>query len=116
MPIDPAHLARSLGALDTLDVEGGFTGTLQQVLGSARTLLDADMAGLMLVDHTGTLRWASCSNSPLWVWTIGSEQLAHAPAGSPSPNGRPRPSQTAASNLAGASSPRRASMQTVMPG
>ena len=57
MAIEPAQLARSLGALDTLDVERGFTGTLQQVLRSARTLLDVDMAGLMLVDHAGTLRW-----------------------------------------------------------
>ena len=79
MPIDPAHLARSLGALDTLDVEGGFTGTLQQVLGSARTLLDADMAGLMLVDHAGTLRWASCSNPMVQTHEGELEQLAHGP-------------------------------------
>ena len=62
MPIEPAHLARSLGALDTLDVERGFTGALQQVLRSARSLLDADMAALMLIDHTGALRWASASD------------------------------------------------------
>jgi hypothetical protein len=43
MPIDPAHLASSLGALDTLDVEGGLAVTLPQVLGSAKTLLDAEM-------------------------------------------------------------------------
>jgi putative methionine-R-sulfoxide reductase with GAF domain len=79
MPIDPAHLARSLGALDTLDVEGRFTGTLQQVLGSARTLLDADMAGLMLVDHAGTLRWASCSNPMVQTHEGELEQLAHGP-------------------------------------
>ena len=65
MPIEPAHLARSLGALDTLDVERGFAGALQQVLGSARSLLDADMAALMLIDHTGALRWASASDRML---------------------------------------------------
>jgi hypothetical protein len=62
MPIDPAHLARSLGALDTLDVQRGFTATLQQVLRSAKTLLDADMAGLMLVDHAGVMHWVSTSD------------------------------------------------------
>lgn len=62
MPIDPARLARSLGALDTLEVEQGFTGTLEQVLRSAKNLLDADRAELTLVDHTGALRWASASD------------------------------------------------------
>src|SRR5918994_1973894 len=62
MPIDPAHLARSLGALDALDVEQGLGVTLDQVLGSATTLLDADRAGLMLLDQAGVLRWASGSD------------------------------------------------------
>jgi hypothetical protein len=79
MPIDPGHLARSLGALDTLDVERGFTGTLQQVLRSARTLLDADMAGLMLVDHAGALRWASASGRMVESHEGELEQLAHGP-------------------------------------
>jgi GAF domain-containing protein len=79
MPIDPAHLAISLGALDTLDVERGFTGTLQQVLRSARTLLDADMAGLMLVDHAGALRWASASDPMVESHEGELEQLAHGP-------------------------------------
>jgi len=78
MPIEPAQLARSLGALDTLEVERGFTGTLQQVLRSARTLLDADIAGLMLVDHAGTLRWAAAD--PMVQTHEGElEQLAHGP-------------------------------------
>ena len=62
MPIEPAQLARSLGALGSLDVEQGFTAALQQVLGSARTLFDADRAGLMLVDQAGALGWASASD------------------------------------------------------
>jgi GAF domain-containing protein len=79
MPIEPAHLARSLGALDTLDVERGFTGTLQQVLRSARALFHADMAGLMLVDHAGTLRWARAADPmvPAHEGELG--QLAHGP-------------------------------------
>ena len=62
MPIVPAHLARSLGALDTLDVEQGLAVTLPQVLGSAKTLFDADRAGLMLLDQAGALRWAIASD------------------------------------------------------
>ena len=81
MPIEPAHLARSLGALDTLEVERGFTGTLQQVLRSARTLLDADMAALMLVDHAGALRWASAADPMVQTHEGQLEQLAHGPCG-----------------------------------
>jgi ANTAR domain len=62
MTIEPAQLAKSLGALDTLDLEGSLARTLQQVLRSAKTLLDADRIGLMLVDPAGALRWASGSD------------------------------------------------------
>jgi hypothetical protein len=62
MPIDPAQLARSLGALSSLDVEQGLAVTLPQVLRSATTLLDADRTALMLIDHAGALRWASASD------------------------------------------------------
>ena len=70
MPIEPAQLASSLGALDFLDLQGGVVRTLQQVLRSARNLLDADRAGLKLVDHDGALRWAT-----------GSDRLVEAGAG-----------------------------------
>jgi ANTAR domain len=62
MPIGPAQLASSLGALDGLDVDQGLEVTLPRVLGSAKTLLDADRAVLMLIDQTGALRWASGSD------------------------------------------------------
>jgi hypothetical protein len=62
MAIEPAQLARSLGALDSLDLQGGPARTLQQVLRSARTLLDADRVGLKLIDQAGALRWASGSD------------------------------------------------------
>jgi hypothetical protein len=62
MPIEPAQLATSLGTLGSLGVEQGFAVTLQQVLGSAKTLLDADRAGLLLLDQAGALRWASGSD------------------------------------------------------
>jgi hypothetical protein len=62
MPIRPAQLASSLGALGTLDVDQGLAVTLPLVLRSAKTLLDANRAVLMLVDQTGALRWASASD------------------------------------------------------
>ncbi|HEX2159968.1 MAG TPA: ANTAR domain-containing protein [Actinomycetes bacterium] len=62
MPIQPAELARSLGALGSLDVEQGLAVTLQQVLRSAKTLFDADRAALMLVDQAGALRLAGASD------------------------------------------------------
>jgi hypothetical protein len=48
--------------LDTLDLEAGLAMTLQQVLRSAKTLLEVDRAGLMLLDPAGVLRWASGSD------------------------------------------------------
>ena len=62
MPIEPAQLAQSLGALGALDLEGGLAKTLQQVLGSATTLLEVDRVGLMLVDPAGALHWAGASD------------------------------------------------------
>jgi GAF domain-containing protein len=79
MPIDPAQLARSLGALDTLDVGQGSARTLQQVLRSAKTLLDADRTGLMLVDHAGALRWASVSDGVVQAVEGDLERLAQGP-------------------------------------
>ena len=62
MVIAPAHLASSLGALDSVDVEQALGVALQQALGSVMTLLQADRAGLMLVDQAGALRWASAAD------------------------------------------------------
>jgi GAF domain-containing protein len=79
MPIDPAQLARSLGAFGAQDLEGDLAMTMQQVLRSAKTLLDADRAGLMLVDKVGALRWASASD-PMVETHVGElEELAHGP-------------------------------------
>jgi GAF domain-containing protein len=79
MPIEPAHLARSLGALDTVDVAQGLARTLQQVLRSAKTLLDADRAGLMLVDQAGALRWASASDQIAEAGEGDLDRLAQGP-------------------------------------
>jgi putative methionine-R-sulfoxide reductase with GAF domain len=79
MPIDPAHLARSLGALDILDVEQGVARTLQQVLRLAKTLLDADRVGLMLVDPAGALRWAGASDGVVEAVDGELDRLAQGP-------------------------------------
>jgi GAF domain-containing protein len=79
MPIDPAQLARSLGAFGTQDLEGDLEMTMQQVLRSAKTLLDADRARLMLVDKVGALRWASASDPMVETHEGELEQLAHGP-------------------------------------
>jgi putative methionine-R-sulfoxide reductase with GAF domain len=79
MSIDPAKLASSIGALDTLSLESGLARTLQQVLDSAKALFDADRAGLMLVDHAGALRWASASDQVAEPVAAGQERLAQGP-------------------------------------
>jgi len=56
MPIDPTDLAKSIGALGTLDPERGLAPTLQQLTDAAKQLFRADAAGLMLVDRQERLR------------------------------------------------------------
>jgi GAF domain-containing protein len=77
MPIDPAELARSIGALDALGDEAGLARTLRQVVESARALFGADSAGLTLVDRAGALRWASASGQVAEPAQEGQERLAN---------------------------------------
>ena len=79
MPIDPAELAKSIGALGILDPEAGLAPTLQQVVVAAKQLLDADAAGLMLIDCQGQLRWASASDRTAQTLEDGQERLAEGP-------------------------------------
>jgi GAF domain-containing protein len=65
--------------LDTVDVAQGLARTLQQVLRSAKTLLDADRAGLMLVDQAGALRWASASDRAVEAGGGDLDRLAQGP-------------------------------------
>jgi hypothetical protein len=55
MPIDPALLATSLGALADLDPEPDLPASLQRAVTAAKQLLDADAAGITLTDATGEL-------------------------------------------------------------
>jgi GAF domain-containing protein len=79
MPIDPTDLARSIGALGSLDPQRGLAPTLQQIADAAKQLFAADGAGLMLVDADGALRWASASDQTAQTLEDGQEQLAQGP-------------------------------------
>ena len=79
MPIDPTDLAKSFGALGSLDPERGLAPTLQQIADSAKQLFAADGAGLMLVDAEGQLRWASASDQTTQSIEDGQERLAQGP-------------------------------------
>jgi GAF domain-containing protein len=79
MPIDPSNLAKSIGALGSLDPERGLAPTLQQVTDAAKQLFRADGAGLMLVDAEGLLRWASASDQTAQSVEDGQERLAQGP-------------------------------------
>ena len=79
MPIDPTELAKSIGALGSLDPERGLAPTLQQIADSAKQLFAADGAGLMLIDAEGQLRWASASDQTAQTLEDRQERLAQGP-------------------------------------
>ena len=79
MAIDPTELAKSIGALGSLDPERGLAPTLQQIADSAKQLFAADGAGLMLVDAEGQLRWASASDQTAQTLEGSQERLAQGP-------------------------------------
>jgi GAF domain-containing protein len=79
MPIDPTDLAKSIGALGSLDLQRGLAPTLQQIADAAKQLFSADAAGLMLVDSEGALRWASASDQTAQAVEDGQERLAQGP-------------------------------------
>ena len=79
MPIDPTDLAKSIGALGSLDPGRGLAPTLQHIADAAKQLFRADGAGLMLVDAEGQLRWASASDQSTQTLEDGQERLAQGP-------------------------------------
>jgi len=79
MPIDPTDLAKSIGALGSLNPDRGLAPSLQQIADAAKQLFSADAAGLMLVDAEGQLRWASASDQTAQTLEDGQERLAQGP-------------------------------------
>jgi GAF domain-containing protein len=62
LPVDPADLVVSIATLGKPESDRSLARTLQQVVDTAKKLLDADGVGLMLADSNGQLRRASASN------------------------------------------------------
>jgi GAF domain-containing protein len=89
MPIDPALLASSIGALADLDPEPDLPASLQRAVTAARQLLDADAAGITLTDATGGLHWASGSDQRAQAVENDREACAAGPCAEAFTTGRP---------------------------
>ena len=79
MRIEPAALARAIGALDEVDLNRGLGPSVLQLLAMTKNLLDADGVGLMLVDAEGMLRWAAASDQQAEQLEQAQEELAQGP-------------------------------------
>jgi signal transduction protein with GAF and PtsI domain len=79
MRIEPAALAKAIGALDEVDLHQGLGPSVQQLLAMTKNLLDADGVGLMLVDAEGMLRWAAASDQQAEQLEQAQEELAQGP-------------------------------------
>ena len=56
MRVEPAALAKAIGALDEVDLNRGLGPSVLQLMTMVKRLVDADAVGLMLVDAEGMLR------------------------------------------------------------
>jgi GAF domain-containing protein len=89
MPIDPSMLAKSIGTLTDLHPDQDLPATLQQAVQAAKSLFDADAAGVMLVDLDGRLRWASASDQRAQTLEDNQEVFAAGPCMQAYTSGRP---------------------------
>jgi GAF domain-containing protein len=89
MPIDPSMLAKSIGTLTDLHPDQDLPATLQQAVQAAKSLFDADAAGVMLVDIDGRLRWASASDQRAQTLEDNQEVFAAGPCLEAYTSGRP---------------------------
>src|SRR5215204_1751388 len=89
MPIDPSMLAKSIGTLTDLHPDQDLPATLQQAVQAAKSLFDADAAGVMLVDVDGRLRWASASDQRAQTLEDNQEVFAAGPCMEAYTSGRP---------------------------
>jgi GAF domain-containing protein len=89
MPIDPSTLAKSIGTLTDLHPDQDLAVTLQQAVQAAKSLFDADAAGVMLVDVDGALRWASASDQRAQILEDNQEVFAAGPCLEAFTSGRP---------------------------
>src|SRR5215207_5530721 len=89
MPIDHSMLAKSIGTLTDLHPELDLAETLHQAVQAAKSLFDADAAGIMLVDIDGQLRWASASDQRAQVLEDNQEVFAAGPCAQAFTTGKP---------------------------
>jgi hypothetical protein len=88
MPIDPAMLAKSIGTLSDLHPDQDLPAALQQAVLAAKSLFDADAAGIMLTDADGQLRWASASDQRAQTLEDNQEVFAAGPCAEAFASGR----------------------------
>jgi hypothetical protein len=79
MRIEPAALAKAIGALDEVDLDQGLVPCVLQLVTMTKQLLGVDAAGLMLVDADGALRWAAASDQQAEQLEQAQEDLAQGP-------------------------------------
>jgi putative methionine-R-sulfoxide reductase with GAF domain len=79
MRIEPAALAKAIGALDEVDLNRGLGPSVLQLMTMVKRLFDADAVGLMLVDAEGMLRWAAASDQQAEQLEQAQEALAQGP-------------------------------------
>jgi GAF domain-containing protein len=89
MPIDPSMLAKSIGTLTDLHPDQDLPATLHHAVVAAKSLFDADAAGVMLVDLDGRLRWASASDQRAQTLEDNQEVFAAGPCMEAYTSGRP---------------------------
>jgi GAF domain-containing protein len=75
--------------LTGLQPQQDLPATLQQAVLAAKSLFDADAAGVMLVDLDGRLRWASASDQRAQVLEDNQEVFAAGPCMEAFTSGRP---------------------------
>ena len=79
MRIEPAALAKAIGALDAIDLNRGLGPSVLQLVAMTKQLLGVDGVGLMLVDAEGALRWAAASDQQAEQLEQAQEELAQGP-------------------------------------
>jgi hypothetical protein len=100
MRIEPAALAKAIGALDEADLDRGLGPSVLQLVTMVKQLFDADGVGLMLVDAEGMLRWAAASDQQASSWNRPRKHSHRGPAPMRSGSGRPCRSATSPARAA----------------
>jgi len=77
--IEPAALAKAIGALDEVDLSVALGPSVLHLVRMTKQLLGVDAAGLMLVDAEGALRWAAASDQQAEQLEQAQEALAQGP-------------------------------------